>query len=389
MWVTRVIGDCPSCGGHACFGNVSVGGERVLRGCKHCSYSLEIPLPSIRKKIIYLDQYFYSLAFKGNHSKVMIAVEKIRQLSSLQLLVAPYSTIHEEETHQFIQSEALWEFIKLTSRGHYFEPDYSVEETQMVRAFRTFLNSASSDYQMEERDAFRRNVHSWDDYVFVDVGRYRGDPEELRKQKAQTAKALVDAFDEWRLEKRTFQEDINLELRDAGRLALESYKNLMSRTFQGDFNAVIGLSANLVSILMRYLPDQMSIGEKTGRVSAFFQSGHFAQVPHQRLFANILATLKKKVRDGGYKNKESSLKAMSGFFQDVRHISVFAPYCDAIVVDREMAEMIRRKSVGLTQHYRTKVFSLSNWGEFLNWLDALKAEMNAEHAEAVAIAYPT
>ena len=64
MLVNFVLGDCPGCGGKQQFGNVSVQGDRILRGCKCCKYHIAIPLPKIRKKILYLDQFFFSNAFK-------------------------------------------------------------------------------------------------------------------------------------------------------------------------------------------------------------------------------------------------------------------------------------------------------------------------------------
>jgi len=62
--VSRVLGDCPGCAGRACFGNVLVSDSVLCRGCKQCKYWQRIPLPSVRKKIVYLDQSLLSSAFK-------------------------------------------------------------------------------------------------------------------------------------------------------------------------------------------------------------------------------------------------------------------------------------------------------------------------------------
>src|SRR3990170_6581054 len=99
MLVTHILGDCPGCGGKNRFGNVSVLGDHVLRGCMSCRYSTTVWLPEIRKKIIYLDQFFFSHAFRGSEQRFVDAARLIRHLSDLQLLVVPFSSIHEEETH--------------------------------------------------------------------------------------------------------------------------------------------------------------------------------------------------------------------------------------------------------------------------------------------------
>lgn len=101
MLVTRILGDCPGCRGKNCFGNVSVRGNHVLRGCKICKYSTNVWLPEVRKNVIYLDQFFFSGAFRAGEKRFLDAAQRIKHLSSLQLLVAPFSSIHEDETHQW------------------------------------------------------------------------------------------------------------------------------------------------------------------------------------------------------------------------------------------------------------------------------------------------
>lgn len=65
------------------------------------------------------------------------------------------------------------------------------------------------------------------------------------------------------------------------------------------------------------------------------------------------------------------------------------PYCDAIVMDTPMADLVRQPTVCIVeQRYGVKVFSLTNWAELLAWLDSLEANMSAGHAAGVAAAYP-
>jgi hypothetical protein len=68
MLVTEVLGDCPKCGAKDSFGNVSVH-EYVLRGCRQCRHEAMIWLPEIRKKVIYLDQFFFSNASCGRENE--------------------------------------------------------------------------------------------------------------------------------------------------------------------------------------------------------------------------------------------------------------------------------------------------------------------------------
>lgn len=99
--VNRVLGDCPGCGGKSCFGNVNISRNILLRGCGRCRYLTEIHLPELRKKVIYLDQSLLSSAFKSRDERAVRAVNRVSELASKQLIVAPHSNLHEDETHQW------------------------------------------------------------------------------------------------------------------------------------------------------------------------------------------------------------------------------------------------------------------------------------------------
>ena len=168
-----------------------------------CKYSTTVWLPEIRKKIVYLDQFFFSSAFRGGEQRFVDAAQRIRHVSDLQLLVIPFSSIHEDETHQWRgfggkNKEDLMEFIKATSSGHEFEPAYEVERSQIIRAFQAFLAGGSAEIERKERDAIEGNVHEWDDYFRIDVGVYFKDIELIRALKRQSVENLLGIFDRWR-----------------------------------------------------------------------------------------------------------------------------------------------------------------------------------------------
>ena len=94
------------------------------------------------------------------------------------------------------------------------------------------------------------------------------------------------------------------------------------------------------------------------------------------------------VKRGAYANRDAARKRLSGVLEDIKHISLYAPYCDAFVMDTPMADLVRQPSVGLAQRYGVQVFSLNNWDELIAWLDELEANMSDEHKAGVAAAYP-
>ncbi len=396
MLVTRIIGVCPSCNTPSAFGNVMVVRDHVLRGCKSCHYSQHIPLPDLSKKIIYLDQFFFSAAFREKDERFVAAAALIKKATANQLLLAPYSSIHEDETHQWRgfsgqTKDDLMKFIKATSRGHDFEPAYRIEREQVLDAFQSFINSGPSGLQLNQRTALRSDINKWEDYFRIEVGSYRGDIELIRQLKSQSVVDLVrDAFPSWRRSEATFDEHVQLEMRDAAKFYIKFYLEYMARIVAGDYNAMFDspIVSMIVQDMMDILPRELDADAKILSVKDFFASEHFSNVPHEWISARMFAALRDQIKNGAYSNPDEAIRRLSGFFQDVKHISMYAPYVDAIVVDQPMAAILNDGRLDISGRYGTDIFSLNNWGDLMDWLQSLIDSMTVEHIGALAIAYP-
>lgn len=388
--VSYILGNCAGCGGINTFGNIDVYSSFVSRGCGQCAYKERVPLPSIKKKILYLDQFFFSGAFRGGDERFVEAAKKIEKLAANQLLVVPYSSIHEDETHQWEQRDSLFKFIKATSHGHEFEPEYHVERTQLEKAFITYLRQEPPDYVREEDDALRDDVHVWDGYYRIEVGGYRGDIELIRSLKAQSITGLVDLFDGWRASTASFGENLRAEHEVAGKGYMVAFVDYMFRLSKGDYQALFDapIISQVVQSLLTCIPNTVAEDQHLKTVADFLLSEHFRQTPYHDVSARIYATLKDAVKAGAYTNRDKALVRLSGFFYDVKHIATYAPYCDAIIVDKPMADLLSKPTAQIEALYGCKIFSLQNWDSFYMWLDALEAGMSEKHREGLTLAYP-
>jgi hypothetical protein len=396
MLVTHILGDCPSCKGKNSFGNVSVSHDHVLRGCQQCRYQSAVPLPPIQKKVIYLDQFFFSHAFRGGDKQFVNAAEHIKQAVHLQLVVAPFSSIHEDEAHLWRgydgrDHDQLMKFIKATARGIQFYKPYAIEEKQIYKAWSDFLKGKVVDCSLEDEDAIEGSISDWDDYFWVDVNMYLRDVDRARISKQQSVDTLVKLFDEWKISANTFEQDVAVEMGDAAKNYLSSYLHMVRRLSVGDFSAAINspIAANVVQNMLRWLPKEQPLADKLSLCSQFFSSDHFNQVPFLWIEARMFATLKDMVKRGAYANRDDARIRLSGIFEDIKHIATYAPYCDAFVMDAPMAEMVRHPNIRLEQRFGVKVFSRSNWNDFLNWLHSLEKSMSEEHMRGIDAAYPS
>lgn len=387
MLVTRILGACPGCGRPDAFGNVDVFGARLVRGCGYCKYSEEIPLPPIgRKKLIYLDQSFYSSAFRGGDQRFVEAAARIGEVAAKQLLAAPRSSVHDNETQLWPRRDELIAFIKRASRGAQFHPGYGVVETQLIRAFGAWRDGKPSAYVREERDAIDGDVHKWDRYFWIDVGRFYPELDALQRGKDQAVNGLLDMLDSWRASTLTFDEHVQLELREAARGYLNAYMQEVARLGAGDPMAMIDapVIAGYLSTLMHMLPSDSPAEDRLRRCLQFLISEHFKNAPYQSLSARMFSALKESVRSGGYTNPARARKKLQGIFYDFEHVATYAPYCDAIFVDQPMAQLVAHSGVALESSYGVKVFSLQKWDELFAWLAEIEASASDEHNAALA-----
>ncbi len=395
--VTHVIGDCPRCGSPGSFGNIHLpDGQFLLRGCSVCEYNARIHLPPLRKKILYLDQLVFSTAFRKGDSRLIDLVRRVTYLQGLQMLVAPYSAVHEDETYQWsghaeMTSTQLMTFIKETSRGIQLKPTWDVKSNQLVNGLRAFLADTPPNQVLDPVDAIKGQLHAYEDCYRIQINRpYFDDIEQIRAAKRKALLLLLNTFDEWRSSTTNFDEDVRLETASSGKAYLNTYLLAIVKGSLGDLDALVDgpHAVALVRQMLRYVSGNLSPDDKLEAIRAFFESQHFALVPCEWLSARMFATLKGLVRDGSFTNKKKAESKFSGFFYDVQHISTYAPYCDAVFLDDPMRDLLSRPTVGLTRQFGTRVFSLSNLDDFMDWLDSVENSMTDEHRLGLALAYP-
>lgn len=392
--VTHIIGDCPHCHSINSYGNISVTNNQLLQGCTNCTNSTSWPLTPLNKKILYLDQVFLSLTYRDNDERFVEAATKIKELTKKQLLVTPYSSIHEDETFQWrgyneYTKEGLMEFIKSVSRGHEFNPAYAIERNQIINGFVKFIAQENNPEEVITSDAYNSTLNNWDDYFFIDVGRYIGEVELMRELRTEAVELLVRLFPEWRLSTNTFNEDVELETNAHIQIYLQEAINHAARIEAGDLSAVFNSPINSMFVfdLLRCCPSEIADEEKFRQIIDFFQSNYFSLLPYQKLSSQLFACLKDQVKRGAFQNQNRAITRLSGFFNDVKHVASYAPYCDAIFLDRAMAEMVMDNRINIESNFGSKVFSLSNWDQFIEWLDGIEAMISEQLQEDLNLVY--
>ena len=96
---------CPDCGTDRTFGVLMICDRHYVRRCIQCWFDKSLPLPAIKKTIIYLDQFVLSNMMKEldpskeyAHGFYRTLFEKLDRLSKRQLIVCPDSPIQDYES---------------------------------------------------------------------------------------------------------------------------------------------------------------------------------------------------------------------------------------------------------------------------------------------------
>ncbi|MDD5243957.1 MAG: hypothetical protein PHU49_08060 [Syntrophorhabdaceae bacterium] len=325
-------------------------------------------------------------------SQFVNAAERIGRLAHDQVVVCPYSRTHETETLQWRdpQQNSLWEFIKRTSRGHEFYPEYRVKHAQIIRGFERFLKRDGTEFQVELGDALKTDINDWDDYFWIDVSRMPQDAEAVRKSKQEAVSGLINLFQVWRNSTTTFEEHRSIEMAECANIYLQLYFDMSKRAASGDLMARLyaPIDSQVVESLLAWNCNEMDFSFRLKHIMAYFQSTYFRQVPQVWIEAGLFAGLKERVERGQYQNPEKAKKRLRGLFYDIQFISLYAPYCHAMFIDSTMFEIATDKRVGIADRFGTRLFSRSNWREFIEYLDFLENSKTEELELSLKLVHP-
>ena len=92
-----------------------------------------------------------------------------------------------------------------------------------------------------------------------------------------------------------------------------------------------------------------------GGFTGLILSEYYANVPEARIGSEFFALLRHRLRQGQYKNKEKNRDRFGGLFYDIRFISTYAPYCDAMVLDSLMYEWATDPLIDLPKRFGAPV----------------------------------
>lgn len=402
---------CPHCGKER-FGVLWIGASGYARRCSECLLpgpnepSACYSLPKLHKKIVYLDQFALSNMMKALNPKVrahtrakandfwVTAFEKLHSLCQAQLIICPDSYSHYKESVVSPFYQELKRLYELLSGGVTFYDPATIERFQVCEHARNWLQGrAEQEPALSVASVTHGEINAWQERIIItwESGIDQQWIDDLRKTRASGHQQLEHLFRTWQAERdKTFDDWYEVECNAFGDIVLQLHQAYLCR-MAGHLAGLTSLSTELlfpppVAVLIASLGHTFrSLGLQEADIPTtiveYLRSPSLRHVPAIKISAMLYAAMARKAASG---QKRPPTRSM---LEDIRMLSVLLPYCDAMFVDKECHAYLREEPLRNRIDYGTEVFSLSDKGGFLAWLDKAKASASPTHMRKVEEVY--
>jgi len=416
MFISGPFIECPRCGKPE-FGVLMIGGNGYTRRCRECWFDQRFPLPALKKRIIYLDQFLISNITKAldseskGHARVLKqpfwldAFKKLDRLLKLHLIACPDSLAHRDES--LMSGDPPFELLNHVyehlSHGTTFWDHDTIIRFQMYHCFTAYLDGGTPKL-MEADEVVHGRLHEWHDRLRISMRSFTGQDEidRMRASRDRGYEELAGVFETWGSQQRdrSFQDRMRDEAEAFGRGIGESYGAYLGRWQRLNQEFAAGMTPDSDAafldaalpppafLIVRSMREELEKRGITGEAS-FTKVGEYLrspdlllEVPYVHISTMLFAAIARKAASGQLRPPSK------GTFTDVRTIASLLPYCDAMFLDAEMAGFVGEEPLRTeTVKYKTQVFSVNTKEEFLAYLNGVEEEAGADHAQVVRQVY--
>jgi hypothetical protein len=394
---------CPDCANEGTFGVLMICDRHYVRRCINCWFDQSLPLPPLKKHIIYLDQFVISNMMKELDSANTRApgfyrslFEKLDRLSELQLIVCPDSPIQDHESVVDTRYEKIRAVFRQLSHGVSFRDPKTLLHADIMQSFRSWISGKPSEHGVDRHFALTKNPDVWQSEYRIDLNfTMPGLSQELKEAHGLVTNRLHQTCEEWRTERNfDFKDIFNNELAGSARLILQRYARYAAHfaavsTGGAPFDDEACFAPREATLILRMLTELASSllmwNERFERILEFFASEHFRAIPGIRIAALFWATIAREINSG----RKPDRFPTAAMFNDIDAVSSYSPLCDVMFVDREISHLAKQRELRQELVGSAHFFSLrkNEKADFLAFLDAIENNASAEHLQMVEEVY--
>lgn len=363
---------CPACSSENAVGLLSVGGLSLTRRCTKCRSAERQELPSLNKKVIYLDQNALSEIYltRSNTRRAGATLESFwREVSDcanrvflLQQAIFPDSDIHRDETIVSPFSGDLRLAHELMSGDVSFKSSGQISMAQNMEFFEAYIAGRDApSIQFDVKDIIDGDKDAWIPALHITVkSDFSIFADEIRAGRNKPASAFSDLLKTWSQNKPTFQQALKVEIESFGSATKSALRYNLERLSEAitnnDPESLIELSTSAISRQFRILRMEfesrgISKENSGNEVLKFWDWKGNQTQPIHKISSYLFAGLARRMASG--QKKAPTI----GIFNDFKTISTYAPYVDAMFLDRECATLLNEKPIINDLGLNTRIFS--------------------------------
>lgn len=409
MLISRPFIKCPYCGKDA-FGITYISSDRYFRRCKNCykpnghEELQSYPLPTLNKKVIFLDQFVISNILRFLHPK--LRMEKANNLwgeiyqllesaTKGQMIICPYHNIHLDESLQWEYYEDAKRLLEHLSNNTSFHNIRSIGLSQLVCHAENWIQGNECPiYDFNPNRIVNGQINEWLKKIyFVFPKHYLLDSKEQKRGMISIRhKSLADVFERWqREENKSFRDWFEEEALSYGKHVLKVYRahsvklrRLGDARWNLDQDELLGPLTNDDYLLVELSFENTElVGNKLRKkVEKYFLDPSLINIPVNKITAMLWATIARKAASG---QKRPPNRGMAN---DIDVIAALLPYCDAMFIDKECYAYLNESPLNQeVAKYDTRIFSLANSEEFLGYLNDIINSISDEQLSALRAVY--
>lgn len=389
--------NCPNCGRSESFGVLMVNHRNYLRRCHQCRHTEQFALPSLDKRLIYLDQLALSNLAKARDEEAPMtdeqrfwedALQRLTHVVRLQLVACPLSIFHEEEGLVWRGYEILRAIGRSLSAELQFLDYTAVRNGQLYEHAQLWAQGRGDETSGVDADrVLEGDRHGWQPRLLIDARLPVTDDviAELNSAREAEDVGLADVWSGWRGEDVSFETRFREEALSYGpvvlRLVAARAAAMLDPPTVAAFQLINDEAAVTLLTVRHALEDGgLAQDDSLDQAMKYLTSDSLLNVPFNRLSSLLYAALARRARSG-------QKGVTRGMTNDVRMISTLLPYCDAMFVDNECRTLLGENPIPGRLGYATRLFSHSNKNEFLDYLDEIEASASPEHIALVDAVY--
>jgi hypothetical protein len=369
--------------------------------CLKCKIWIAIALPTIHKKLIYLDQSFLSAACleadQASSTNEIHILSKLRTLKLQQKIVVVISDVHSRETagipvEHIDKSAALWQFQNDLADGRISANWGEVFVAQQCR----ILSGQDNHDTFPVTDIGLRNPHQMQVGVSIQLTNNwrqcldrtetpaRGSSNDALRRMLEHQAENILRCDDIRDCQKYIRELWRKNIRD-GIFALKELRKRhqqieeLIKMFESGqiptiptFNTE-ALFRKIVENVVKDMAEDVALQKWLDLLKA--DPNEFSACVELQIAFE--AELLWRWQTGSQSAKTKKFNGAFGVSRqnDITHISTYAPYVDALTTDNDMRKLCKSDGVAAELiKFKCKIFSKNNYAEFESWLDKLLAE---------------